>query len=105
MFEVRETTEFYTPRGAISRTESRVVFTSECVIAATKYRYDNAKNGHTVKLDRFSNITLRTFLDGKPFGFAQAFRLVEGDAAYQAVLDETAPAQCEETWVAGKMAA
>jgi hypothetical protein len=105
MFTVIQTIRTYNRRGDVIRTDAAEVFASEDVLATVRYRYANARGGHIVDANDARSISLSTERDGQRIDFSEMFRLVEGDEAYNAVLEERAPAVAEETWIASKAAA
>jgi hypothetical protein len=105
MFQVIETTRRYNRRGDVIASSDRVVFETADPIAATRFRYSVApKCGHFVSLDNVRGVTLSTVQDGERVTFADVFRIVEGDEAYHAVIEDRAPPVAEATWIASKAA-
>jgi len=103
-FEVVETTRTFKVDGSLKSETTRTVFTSTDPVECLRYRYAKADGGHSVSFIRDVSVTLTTTRNGQAFGFADLFLLVEGQAAYDAVMNDEAPAQNEGAWLAARTA-
>jgi hypothetical protein len=101
MFQVIEKTTFYTARGDVRCETSSVVFESADPVECLAYRYQVSPNGHGVgEVTSRSSVSVSTFReDGSRFPFDELFRMVEGQEAYDAVMNGEAPSQNEAAWL------
>lgn len=73
------------------------------------YRYlfeRSAKPGtlaHFLTLNDRESVRLTKRYNGAEIDFAEIFRMVEGDDAFNAVMEDRAPAQVEELWAAQQL--
>ena len=103
-YQIQKVTETYDARGMKVLKEVReTAFKSEDLFATMKFRYENGlkakfPNKNTVVKYRMTNE------EGREIFFWEMFLILEGQAAYDAVMDGTAPSQSFDEYVRARAA-
>jgi hypothetical protein len=97
-YQIKKTTGTYNARGtAIVKEVSEILMSSDDLLATMKFRYDNNLNMHFT--GRNTVVKYSTVLEGREIFFDEMFLILEGQAAFDAVMNGTAPDQSEEHYV------
>lgn len=98
-YQVKKTSATYNARGtAYIVAVSEIVFESDDLFATMKFRYDNGLETHFPTANTV--VTYATInAEGREIFFDEMFLILEGQAAYDAVMDGSAPPQSEEQYV------
>lgn len=109
IYQVIQVVDRYDWRGRISQTNRTVVFSHKDVIKTVRYRYTQAEYGCYVTVNEHASVRFETNRIGYVghdchdlIDFGEIYRIVEGDAAYLAVLNGEAEAVSEKAWLATK---
>lgn len=106
MFSVIKKTETFNRRGDVINTATALMFTSSDLVETVKFRYSVDPTGGYCVTKAFAGmekfVTMFTEHNGVKISFAEMYRIIEGDDAYNAVMDEIAPPVNEKEWIASK---
>lgn len=103
MFHIVEVTETFNANGKVIRADKNIVFSSESPIEMLKQCYAiDPDLGYCVtkpatRMKTFKH--LERYQDDVKLNFAKIFRIVEGEAAYQSVLEDLDVCINEKDWM------
>jgi hypothetical protein len=103
MFTVRQITNTFNRRGDVIATSTKVLFETPDALDSIRFRYSKSESGCWLGqiTDHESN-RMETLHNGVRVDFAELFRIIEGDSAYEAVLSGEADSVSEKEWLATK---
>lgn len=102
-YRIVQIVDTYDRRGNIARSDKSEVFSSDDVLETVRYRYSKSATGYLISLTDNECVRLVTErVDGSVIDFSEIYRIVEGDAAYHAVLNGDAEPVSEEVWIVSK---
>jgi hypothetical protein len=98
-YQIKKTTGTYNARGTkFVKEVCEIVFESDDLFATMKFRYESGLKLHfTSKNTVVKYATINE--DGREIFFDEMFLILEGQAAYNAVMDGSAPPQSEQQYV------
>lgn len=103
MFHIVEVTETFNANGTVIKTDRNIVFSSESPIEMLKHCYAvDPDLGYCVTKPATRMKTfkyLERYQDDVKLNFAKIFRIVEGEAAYQSVLEDLDVCIDEKEWL------
>jgi len=105
-FSIIKVTKTYNKRGDVIATKNETVFTSWIALETMAYRYANAKGGCFVSSNRKAGVFLETRdANGERIFFADLFKHIEGEEAFNDVMNGDAPSEVEAEYLARMWAA
>ena len=102
-FSINKVTKTYNARGDVIATKEETVFNSWSALASIAYRYENANGGHVVSVNDREGVFLETKdANGDRVFFADLFKHIEGEEAFNDVMNGDAPSENEAEYI-GRM--